>query len=175
MALLMRRRGYYATGLNEVIEASQAPKGSLYHHFPGGKEQLAGEAVTGSATVVAARIDEAFAASESVGEVLRRFAELLSRNLTRSGFRDGCPVATVTLDAASDSELIHLACKAGFVQWRDGISGQLQGRGYGPEEARELAVLFLSAFEGALIVARAIREVEPLFEVADSLTRRLDL
>lgn len=174
-AQLMRRRGYYATGLNEVVTEGQAPKGSLYHYFPGGKEQLASEAISRSSGIVTERIDGAFEATDDVGGALRLFAGLLARNLSRSDFRDGCPVATVTLDAASESEPIQASCAACFAAWRDAIAGQLSQRGHERAEALELAVLLLSAFEGALIMARALRDVQPLYDVADSLSQRLDL
>lgn len=172
---LMRRRGYYATGLNDVLSASKAPKGSLYHYFPGGKEQLASESISRSAEFVTERIEAAFAASEDVGAVLRAFADVLARNLSRSDFRDGCPVATVTLDASSESQAIQASCAATFTSWRDAIAAQLQCRGHQPAEALELAVLLLSAFEGALVMARALRDVQPLYDVAGCLTRRLGL
>lgn len=168
-AVLMRRRGYHATGLTEVLARSEAPKGSLYHYFPGGKEQLASEAVREGARVVTEQITAAFAANGDLAGVLRTFADGLAAGLVESGFRDGCPVATVTLDAASDSPIIADACAAGFLEWRDTIAVELGRRGYTEGEAAKLATLVLSAFEGALLVARATRDARPLNDVADTL------
>lgn len=172
-AELMRRRGYHATGLAEVVARSGAPRGSLYHYFPGGKEQLASEVVAGGAKVVTELITATFAANPDLAGVLRTFAEALAANLARSGFRDGCPVATITLDAASDSPLIGESCAAGFTEWRDTIAAELGRRGFAAGEAAKAATLVLSAFEGALLMARATRSVQPLHDVADTLAARL--
>ncbi|MCA1655408.1 MAG: TetR/AcrR family transcriptional regulator [Pseudonocardiaceae bacterium] len=171
---LMRRHGYSGTGLNDVVAASHAPKGSLYHYFPGGKEQLASEAVALGARSVTELIDRAFATSPDAGAALHLFAEVFAGNLTRSGYRDGCPVATVTLDAATESELIRTSCAASFAGWRDAIAGWLERGGHGPDTAGELAVVVLSAFEGAMVLARALHDVAPLYAVANSLGRWLD-
>jgi TetR/AcrR family transcriptional regulator, lmrAB and yxaGH operons repressor len=168
-ALLMRRRGYHATGLAEVLARGEAPKGSLYHYFPGGKEQLASEAVREGARVVTEQIIAAFAANSDLAGVLRTFARGLAAGLAESGFRDGCPVATVTLDAASDSPIIAEACAAGFLEWRDTIAVELGRWGYSEGDAAKVATLVLSAFEGALLVARATRDAGPLHDVADAL------
>lgn len=172
-AVLMRRRGYHATGLAEVLARSEAPKGSLYHYFPGGKEQLASEAVREGARVVTEQITAAFAANTGLAGVLRTFAHGLAAGLSESGFQDGCPVATVTLDAASDSRIIAEACAAGFLEWRDAIAAELGRWGYAEGEAAKVAMLVLSAFEGALLVARATRDARPLHDVADALADAL--
>jgi TetR/AcrR family transcriptional repressor of lmrAB and yxaGH operons len=169
----MRRRGYYAMGLNEVVSRSHAPKGSLYHYFPGGKEELAGEAILSGGEVVTRRIEEAFARSNDLPETLRYFARLLARNLAESEFRDGCPVATTTLDAASESAAIQFSCARSFEMWRDVIASHLVATGAPEQEAADTAVLLLSSFEGALIMARAFRDVQPLFTVADTLARAI--
>ena len=173
-AKLFRRRGYAGTGLNDVIEQSAAPRGSLYHYFPAGKEELASEAVARGSAVVSHRIEQALSGSDDLREVVNEFAVLLARNLERSGFRDGCPVGTVTLDAASESQRIGAACRAAFVGWRDTIAHGLAERGHGEDEALELATLLLCAFEGALMMARAVGEVGPLFVVADALNAHLE-
>lgn len=170
----MRRRGYHATGLAEVLARSEAPKGSLYHYFPGGKEQLASEAVREGARVVTEQITAAFAANADLAGVLRTFAVGFAAGLAESGFRDGCPVATVALDAASDSSAIAEACAASFLEWRDTIATELGRRGYPEAEAAKVATLVLSAFEGALLVARATRDAQPLHDVADVLAGTLD-
>jgi TetR/AcrR family transcriptional repressor of lmrAB and yxaGH operons len=172
-AQLLRRRGYAATGLNDIVVQSRAPKGSLYHYFPGGKEELASEAIAQSARVVTETIDGAFARSADVPDLLQRFAHLLARNLERSGFRDGCPVGTVTLDAAAESERIGHACAESFAGWRDAIAANLGRRGLSPRESTELAVLMLCAFEGALMMSRALRDTAPLFEIATTLSQRV--
>jgi TetR/AcrR family transcriptional repressor of lmrAB and yxaGH operons len=166
---LLRRRGYAATGLNEVISASDAPKGSLYHYFPEGKEQLAAEAISSSGRIVSDTIGGVLTASESMPQALRSFAWLLARNLERSGFRDGCPVGTTTLEMAAESEPLRRACGQSFEDWTEAIAARLRDEGREPHAAHRGAVLVLSAFEGALMMARALRDVAPLYEVAEEL------
>ena len=170
----MRRRGYAETGVHEVLGAASAPKGSLYHHFPGGKEELAAATIEAAGRVVGERIEEAFAAGEDMAATVRWFARLLARNLERSGYRDGCPVATVALEESSESEPIHEACAGAFLAWREAIADRLREDGLDPEQATRTAVLLLSAFEGALIMARVLRDPSPLHhQVADELARGL--
>jgi TetR/AcrR family transcriptional repressor of lmrAB and yxaGH operons len=169
---LLRRRGYAATGLSEVISASDAPKGSLYHYFPEGKEQLAAEAISSSGRIVSDTISGVLTASESMPQALRSFARLLARNLERSDFRDGCPVGTTTLEMAAESEPLRRACGRSFEDWTEAIAARLREEGREPQAARRGAVLVLSAFEGALMMARALRDVAPLYEVAEELIER---
>ena len=167
-AQLMRRRGYHATGLSEVVERSRAPKGSLYHYFPRGKEQLASEALAESAQAISEMIEQAFAESRDPATAIRSFGDMLARNLRRCGYRDGCPIATVASDAA-DSPALRLACANGFLSWRDVIATELVRHGFPEAEATHLGTVVLSGFEGALLLARTLRDVEPLRNVAETL------
>lgn len=166
---LLRRRGYAATGLNEVVTASRAPKGSLYHYFPGGKEQLACEAIERSGEVVSKTIEAVLAASRTMDAALRTFARLLAENLERSDFRDGCPVGTTTLEMAAESDPLQASCRGSFQGWAQVIAARLGEEGREEDAARRLAVLILSAYEGALMMARALKDVGPLYEVTEEL------
>src|SRR5271166_6270476 len=96
---LLRRQGYAATGLNEIVARSGAPKGSLYFHFPGGKEELAVAAMERAGEQLRASIAAILGSSEDLGEALGRLVEALAAALQASGYEDGCPIATVTLEA----------------------------------------------------------------------------
>jgi TetR/AcrR family transcriptional repressor of lmrAB and yxaGH operons len=171
---LFQTQGYHATGLTQLTTAGGAPKGSLYFHFPGGKEQLAAEAVRLS--------------SERTGELLRaivrdapdaptaidRAVDALASFLTESDFRRGCPLATVALDAAAASEPIREACADGYSSWHGVLADDLTGRGLSPERADELATVVLAAIEGGLLLARTRRDVAPLRAVAAHLHATLD-
>lgn len=160
-ATLFRTQGYHATGLNQVLAEGGAPKGSLYFHFPGGKEQLAVESVALSAGAVHASMR----AVTDLDGALAVFAE----HLVASDFRDGCPIATVALDAAADSEPIREACATAYVSWRDLIVEFLVRQGIAAERAPGLATTVLAAVEGALLLARTQRDVAPLRQVAADL------
>jgi TetR/AcrR family transcriptional repressor of lmrAB and yxaGH operons len=168
-AQLLQRQGYHATGLRQLLAESDAPRGSLYFHFPGGKEQLAAEAVREEGARVAKAIGAILAAHPDPAEGVRAFVGAFAEILRRSDFRDGCPVATVTLDAAAGSASIREACDASFCAWHALVRDHLRAAGFGAARAGGLATLVLSAFEGALVLARARRDVEPLARVAEEL------
>jgi TetR/AcrR family transcriptional repressor of lmrAB and yxaGH operons len=157
-ATLFRQQGYHATGLNQVVADGRAPKGSLYFHFPGGKEQLAAESVGLSAADVRARLGGA--------PDLDTALEHLAGRLVASGFKDGCPVATVALDAAGESEQIREACAAAYASWRDVLVDFLVRQGIHADRAPGLATTVLAAVEGALLLAKTQRDVAPLRQVA---------
>ncbi|OLF19134.1 TetR/AcrR family transcriptional regulator [Actinophytocola xanthii] len=155
-ARLFQRQGYGATGLNQVVEEGSAPKGSLYFHFPGGKEQLAAEAVSMAGAELGTAMAATAARAEDVGEAIMAVAELFAAELERSDYRAGCPVATVALDAAADSEPIRAACDGTYSSWLAGMAELL--RRHRVEDAEAVAVLVVSAIQGALLLARVRRD-----------------
>jgi len=168
-AKLLRRRGYAASGLNEIVTRSGAPKGSLYFHFPGGKEQLAIAAMEHSGGQLQAGIAQLLASSEDLGEALARVLDALAAGLQASGFRDGCPIATVALEAASESEPLRASAAAVFDAWLAVITERLRSAGLSAPAAERRALLVLAAIEGALILARARHDVGPLHAVREEL------
>ncbi|KZM71914.1 TetR/AcrR family transcriptional regulator [Nocardia terpenica] len=166
---LFHTQGYHATGLNQLVSAGGAPKGSFYFHFPGGKEQLAAEAVARSGEQLRDLLAAALAARD-----LDAVIDALARDLTESDFRRGCPIATVALDTAGDSEPIRRACVDGFGSWEAAITDFLTDRGLEPVRARELSTVVLAMIEGALLLAKTRRDAAPLRAVADHLRTTLD-
>ena len=158
---LFRAQGYHATGINQVLAEGGAPKGSLYFHFPGGKEQLAVEAVTLAGNDLCDALAAVLAAETDPSKALPRALELLSQDLLASDFRNGCPVATVALDAASDSEPIRVACEDVYASWQRLIAEHV-----GDDD---LATVVLAAIEGALLLARTRRSLDPLHAVGARL------
>ncbi|EIF00588.1 transcriptional regulator [Saccharomonospora glauca K62] len=161
-AELLRTQGYHATGLNQVLTASAAPKGSLYFHFPGGKEQLAGEALTLAGRELATTLESVLAEAGGLTEGLEAMVDHLAEGLEASNFRQGCPLSTTALDAGADSEPIRQACSGGFDAWHHVLVDHLASHGVEPEAADELATTVLAAVEGALLLARTRRDVTPL-------------
>lgn len=168
-AELFRRRGYHGTGLNQVLAASGAPRGSLYHHFPGGKQQIAVSAVGSAGHAIGRGIEHLLAGSEDVGEAVAAAVAFVAADLRDSSWERGCPVGTVAMDAALTSEPVRAACSQILGEWVSAIEGRLADTGRDADESRELALLAVSALEGALMIARAQRDTEPL----DAVTRRL--
>ena len=171
---LFRRRGYDGTGLNEILERGGAPRGSLYFHFPGGKQELAAAAIVEAGATIGAGIERLLDSTDDVGEAVASVVELIAADLERSGYRGGCPVAAVTLDAASSSsERVRAACSEAFDHWQGLLEARLVGAGWARPEARQEATLVLAAIEGAQTLARARRDPEPLRAVARRLRAEL--
>lgn len=161
-ARLLWAQGFHATGLQQILEESSAPKGSLYFHFPGGKEQLAAEAVRAAGGTVNGTIRKLFDEHDSVEAALHALVEMWARGLEKSEFQRGCPIATITLEAASKSDVIRAVCEEMYAGWECLITERLVREGWGETRAAALATVILSALEGALILARARRDVAPL-------------
>jgi len=166
---LLRRQGYSATGLNEIVSRSGAPKGSLYFHFPGGKEELAAVAMERTGEELRGAIAAVIASSPRASESLSRLIDGLAGGLEASGYRDGCPIATVTLEAAASSETVRLAAERVFASWLGALEDGLEADGLDPAAATRRALFVLSAIEGALLLARARRDLAPLRAVRDEL------
>lgn len=166
---LFHTQGYHATGVNQLVSAGGAPKGSFYFHFPGGKEQLAAEALVQSADT----LRELLAAALAQGDVDGVF-DALGAMLTDSDFQRGCPIATIALDAGGDSEPIREACVTGFESWRTAIEEFLRAKGIPDVRAGDLATVALAVIEGGLLLARTRRDLTPLRTVADHLRATLE-
>lgn len=166
---LLRRQGYAGTGLSEIVARSGAPKGSLYFHFPGGKEELALAAMKQSSEQLRMAIVGMMEGQESFADGLGAIIDALGAGLEASGFRDGCPIATVTLEAAAETESIRGAAADAFGGWLAALEDRLRAEGLDGPAAERRALLSLSAIEGALMLARARRDLGPLLAVKQEL------
>jgi AcrR family transcriptional regulator len=167
-AQLLRERGYTGTGFREVIEVTGTPRGSIYHHFPGGKAQLAGEAVDWIAGLARGAIEQSFAEGGPIAG-LRAFVEIWRADFERSGYRAGCPIVAVAVENHDDApELLDVAARA-FDAWRTAFGASLRDAGVPEARADRLAALVVSAVEGAIVLSRAERDAQPLLDVAAEL------
>ena len=171
---LFQTQGYHATGLTQLTTAGGAPKGSLYFHFPGGKEQLAAEAVRLSSERTGAMLEATLRDAPDPATGIDRAVDALAGFLAGSDFQRGCPLATVALDAAAASEPIREACSKGYASWHGVLGEYLAGQGLSAERAGELATIVLAAIEGGLLLARTRRDLAPLRAVAVHLHTTLD-
>ena len=168
-ATLFRRNGFAATGINEIAEVSGAPKGSLYHYFPNGKDQIAEAAVRFAGNGVVATLEKLEQDHPSASAMIRAYCRLLSGWMAKSGFRDGCPIATTLLESAPQSADMATAGREAFAGWCAVIARALVRDGFGKAEARRLATLAVCSIEGALILARVEASAAPIDDVAKSL------
>lgn len=169
-AELLSERGVQATTFSEVIAHTGASRGSIYHHFPGGKDELVLEALryVGRLTMRSLQADP----SRSAREIVRGFVGMWRGLLVHTEMRSGCSVAAVTV-ASESTELLDAAA-AVFMSWRDALSAALGGAGFSARDAQRIAVTIVASLEGALILARAHRDIAVFDAVADSLDLLLD-
>ena len=170
---LFRRQGFAATGLAQIVETSGAPKGSVYHYFPGGKSAIGAAAVAAAGGKVSATI-AGLPAGLAPGDFIRAYGQLMAGWLRASGYRDGCPIATTVLEEAAGDEAIAMAARKAFADWTSAMSERLLAAGLTRSSARTLALMAVAALEGALILARAERSDDPILRVSQSLGEMAD-
>jgi AcrR family transcriptional regulator len=167
-AVLMREHGLAGTSFREVLEHSGAPRGSIYHHFPEGKNQLVEEAVQAAAAFGRGLIDKG-AADGDPAAALHLFVEFWRATLEGSDYRAGCPVVAVAVEARTDEPQLTAAAAAAFASWRDALMEGLRAQGASPAKARRLATLVVAGVEGAVVLCRAQHSMRPLEDVAAEL------
>jgi TetR/AcrR family transcriptional regulator, lmrAB and yxaGH operons repressor len=162
-AQLFRRQGYAGTGLKQITAAGRAPWGSLYHFFPGGKEELGAAAIAHSGQRYLKLFDLVYAQSgNDPAQSIHDFFHLSVDALEKSGFADGCPIVTVALEAANTAEPLRHACDAVFTSWQQATAIFLIQAGAAADRAAQLATYVLAAFEGAIVLSRTARDTRPL-------------
>lgn len=162
---LMEDGGYFAAGLNQVLAASETPRGSLYFHFPSGKDQLVAESLTMSGEDVAAILDGL--TGDTAADFVAGLFGALGDRMETSGWTKGCPVATVALDVAASNDAIREVCSTVYTDWEHVLSARFTG--YGHDHADELATATLAILEGAMLLARVHRSRVPLTRAVDAV------
>jgi AcrR family transcriptional regulator len=158
---LFRERGYLGTAFSDVLEASGAPRGSVYFHFPGGKEELGTEVAIAHGAETIALINRSAARAGSVAELLTLFLAQARDRLVSSGYREGCAVAPMVVELIPSAAPITETIGAGFRDSLAVLAARLAEKGVPGERAASLAATTMAGLEGALIVSRAVRSREP--------------
>ncbi len=161
-AELFRRHGYTGTGLKQIVANANAPFGSLYHFFPGGKSQLGEEVIRRSGQMYFDLVMTVFDAAPDVvsgaNDVFAGAAEVLRQ----TDYADACPIATVALEVASTSEPLRQATAEVFESWIAGATDRFIAAGIAEPAARTLTIHLIAALEGAFVLSRALRSTEPV-------------
>jgi AcrR family transcriptional regulator len=169
-ALLIRERGAHPTAIADVLEHSGAPRGSAYHYFPGGRTQLLCEAIDYAAEYMAEKIGSGATGLDVLDDLIADYRD----QLIRTDYRAGCPVVAVAVEAGDparqdQASAVIARAAAAFARWTDLIGQRLTADGVSARRAEELAMLTTTAIEGAIVVARASRDVKPLDVVHNQL------
>ena len=167
-AELIRHQGYAATGVKQIVAAARAPFGSVYHFFPGGKEELAAEAIGVSGALYLELLPAVFDPEPDLVTAVRSFFCGAAEHLRLTDYADACPIATVALEVSSSSDVLRVACAEVFDSWIDAAIPRVVARGVDEAEARTLVIGIIAALEGAFVLCRALRTTEAL-EVAEEL------
>jgi TetR/AcrR family transcriptional regulator, lmrAB and yxaGH operons repressor len=152
-ATLFRRQGYAATGLNQILEEAGVRAGSLYHHFPQGKQQLAAAVVAAAGADIEQLLRRFLATSRSVADIVDRWIDLLVAGLAGDQ-RDGCPIEPIATESVNASPLVRAASARAFQGWCTAIGDRLRSEGWSDSDAETVALGVISLIEGALILSR---------------------
>lgn len=173
MSRALQQRGYHGIGLAELLDSAQAPKGVLYHHFPGGKQALAVAAVEATAAHIHASLERLIADRADPLPVLAGWLQMAQQQLERSDFERGCPLATVALETTADDLPLRQALALAFDGIRERLARLLVAGGVAATRAGPLAALVVASYEGALIQARVARSGAPMTAAAGALLELL--
>lgn len=159
---LLRRQGFHGTGLKQIVAEAGAPFGSLYHFFPGGKDELGAEVIRRSGAQYQQLIEAVLDAAPDPVSGVRMCFDGAAEHLRQTDYADACPIETVALEVASTNPQLRAACAEVFEAWIDSATRRGQRAGIPKAKARELAIVFISALEGAFVLSRTLRDPAPV-------------
>lgn len=168
-AELMRHRGYAAVGMKDIAQASGAPIGSLYHHFRGGKVQIAREALINAGAAYGLLIPTLIDEYNDLGQAFEGVFAQAAQDMAATGFANMCPVASVAAEVADTVEELRETSAAVFRGWIDGGAAYFAARGLAPQLALEVTLALIGALEGAFVLARTMRDTAPLLAAGATL------
>lgn len=166
---LFRTYGYDGTSLNDILKAINIPKGSLYHYFPAGKEELAVEAIRHTKNAVLNLIEEAFEQTGDPVLSVQNHIYQLARMLFDEKDPVGFPIGTIAAEKHSTSGPIRSACQTAFEEWRELYSAKFLEAGYGEKQARDCGIFILVAIEGGILLSLTTASEEALHVVAEQM------
>ena len=162
MARLIEKQGYHATGLNEIIRESGAPKGSVYYYFPDGKEQIGAEAILESGKIIAGRLRGILELDSDPAEAINTFMVQLADNMEAADFTLASPLTTATIETAVTCERINQACREAFGLILAAFKEKFLAAGFEEIQAAELAMVATTVIEGCILMSRTYHQAEPL-------------
>lgn len=167
-AALLREQGASATSIDRVLEHSGAPRGSVYHHFPGGRAQLIDEAVALAGDFITDLIENAMQTDDAL-EAVDAFFALWRERLVESDFRAGCPIVAVAVETNDDAPQLARSAATVFARWKAALAALFVRHGVPEERSTRLAAFIIAAVEGAVIMCRAERSTAPLEAAAGEI------
>jgi TetR/AcrR family transcriptional repressor of lmrAB and yxaGH operons len=169
MIATLQHRGLHGAGLSEILAVAGAPKGVLYHHFPGGKDALAVAAIDATISYLCHKLDSYVAREPDFAAALQAWILRALRGLDDSEFELGCPLAAVALESTAADVDIRRALSEGFATLRARIAAVLVSAGHAEQRAAAIAALIIAAYEGGLLQARVANDTAPMVQAMDAL------
>lgn len=160
-ALLFRRQGYAATGVNQILEIADVKAGSLYHHFPAGKQELAAAVVDGVGAAIERRLRELLDSGSPVSDIVDGWIDLMAAGLAGDQ-RDGCPIEPIATESVNASEQVREASARAFGGWCLAVADRLRADGWPAADADQIALAVIALIEGALILSRIAGDADAL-------------
>ena len=164
---LFRRQGFNGTGLKQILAEANAPFGSLYHFFPGGKEQLGAEVITSAGLMYQKLIEGVIDEAPDIVQGVRDTFDGAAEVLRVTDYADACPIETVALEVASTNETLRRACAGVFDSWIDEAARRFVAEGITKNKARDLSISMIAALEGAFVLARGMKDASIVETVGD--------
>jgi TetR/AcrR family transcriptional repressor of lmrAB and yxaGH operons len=169
MARLIEKQGYHATGLNEIIRESGAPKGSLYYYFPRGKEQIGAEAILESGQIIAGRLHNLLDQHADPADAISNFLMRMADSVESTQFGAASPLTAASVETAVTVEPINLACRQAFGMILSAFQEKFVAGGFPEEQAAELAMYVTTVVEGGILMSRTYHQADPLRLAANHL------
>lgn len=170
---LLRRQGYHGTGLNQIVAEAEAPKGSMYFYFPGGKAELAAAAVEDYAGKVTDILRQLVVETGSAAQGVAAYLDRMADGFDRVGFAEGCTVATAAAEVAPQEPRIGDATRHALEAWTEQLAKQLVFEGHPASEAHRLATAAITLIEGSIVMAKGMQSTAPVREVRDTVVALL--
>ena len=170
---LMEKQGYHGTGLNEIIQKSSAPKGSLYYYFPDGKEQLASEAILEAGRIVSERFRKQTAVEQNAAQAIRDFLYVIAKRMEETNFYTGSTMTMIAMETVAESQRINKACQEGYAMLIGAFKDKLLLGGMDESKASNMAEMIIAAVEGGIILSRTYHDANHLRRIADHIFQML--
>ncbi len=170
---LLEERGFHATSINEIVAHSNAPKGSIYYYFPGGKDQIAAEAIAAAGDKTAERILENLKDTVKISEGISDFVRRVADQMEKSGYAAGSPLSVVAVETSTIEGPVNAACKAAYEKMIRVFTDVLVAHAFNVEEAALWAEQIVITLEGGILLGRTFHSREPLVRAGKYLARAL--
>lgn len=170
---LLEQQGFHATSINEIVDRSQSPKGSLYYYFPGGKDQIAAEAIKAAGKKTADRIRENLKDITDLAVGINDFIEMVAEQMEKTGYSAGSPLSVVAVETSTIDGPVNAACKTAYGEMMGAFAGVLSSHGLEAEEGALAAEQIVLTIEGGILLGRTFHSRDPLLRAARQLSRAI--